>query len=142
VCVAGASWAQKEILERHPDAKLRVYAVWQPILFSDFRVAWREGLLHDPRVVHLWDADKAVARWFAEYSDLRAEDGSRPPAWDLLYLFGPDARWDKALDKPEAGDGPIVKAGPRLLPVIEARLGALAAAGQGERSHAEPGWWP
>jgi hypothetical protein len=131
--VNGASWVQKQVLEKHPDAKLRVYAIWQPILLTDFRLAWRESRLPDPRVMHLWDINKAAGHWFSEYSDLRSEDGAREIAWDLFYLFGPEARWDSRLDPPEAWDGPVVYTGERLLRAIESRPGTGPAASEGER---------
>ena len=124
MCVAGASWARTELLAKRPDAKLRVYAVWQPILLSDFRVTWREAMLQDSRVTHFWDVDKVLAKWFAEFSDLPPEDGVRPDAWDLIYMFGPRAQWGATLDPPAAWSGPIVEAGPKLVERIDSELGS------------------
>ncbi len=52
-CIAGASWVQQNILDAHPAADLHVYAIWMPILPTDKRSRWDDGLLNDPRVTHL-----------------------------------------------------------------------------------------
>jgi len=41
---------QREILEKNPNAKLKVYAVWFNMLASDDRSRWPQGLFSDPRV--------------------------------------------------------------------------------------------
>lgn len=99
---------QQNILEKHPDAKLAVYAVWLPMLATDARSEWDDGLLNDPRVRHFWDEERVAGRWFAE-ADLRA-DQFGPIVWDAYLLFGPGSRWD---DEPTAllGSGsPVIGA--------------------------------
>lgn len=44
----------------------------------------------DHRVIHFWDGDSQIGRWFAE-----EVEGYRGIAWDVYYLFGPDATWDQ-----------------------------------------------
>ena len=48
---------QSKLLEAHPHARLRVYAIWVNKLFGDARNRWDAAGLTDPRVVHLWDAE-------------------------------------------------------------------------------------
>ena len=79
---------QQDILARHPDADLRVYAVWTAKLFGDARERWDGAGLTDPRVVHLWDERNLTGQWAVK--DLAGYDG---PDWDTYLLFGPDARW-------------------------------------------------
>ncbi|MGI8519713.1 MAG: hypothetical protein ACR2MC_03750 [Actinomycetota bacterium] len=80
---------QREILEEDAASNLRVYALWLPFLGGTNRAAEvSERVLHDPRVVQFWDGAAATSDWFAEH----VEDGA-PPAWDVYYLYGPDAQW-------------------------------------------------
>ena len=68
--------------------------MWVNVLFSDDRSEWSPDTLTDPRVVHLWDADRAVGTWFpkqAGYKDLT----SGPLAWDIYFLYDDDATWDE-----------------------------------------------
>jgi hypothetical protein len=88
---------QKEILEKNPSSKLRVYVVWFSMVPTDARSrwAWTGGVLSDPRTVNLWDEKKKVGRFFAG----KDPDTDDPDVvWDAYYLYGPDAQWDS---KPE-----------------------------------------
>ena len=129
----GARWVQKEVLNRFPSARLRVYTVWQPILLTDFRFARSESLLDDPRVVHLWDRNKAVGRWFARY---RGPQGNcfidQDVAWDLFYLFGPEAQWRESPGPLEVCGGPVIEASGKLAAGVGRLLGAEPGA-EGER---------
>ena len=47
----------------------------------------------DPRVTHLWDDGRELALWIPqqdEYADLVFG----PLAWDIFFLYGPQATWD------------------------------------------------
>lgn len=95
---------QREILEAEPAANLRVYAVWVPFNggTSDAANVSRR-VLPDPRVIQFWDGSAITSEWFAENVD-----HSPFPAWDVYYLFGPDASWT---DVPE----PIVSSGATII---------------------------
>ena len=80
---------QREILESEPTAELHVYAVWVPFSGGTSEAAdVSRGVLPDPRVTHFWDEDAVTSDWFAENVD-----HSPAQAWDVYYLFGPDATW-------------------------------------------------
>ena len=95
---------QKEILEKHPSSKLRVYVVWFSMLPTDARSrwGWTGGVLTDSRTSHFWDERRVVGRWFAEHGNPEDSDGGI--VWDTYYLYGPDAYWDS---KP----GPLISTG-------------------------------
>ena len=109
---------QEEILERHPDADLRVYVVWLPVLPTDerFRVA---DLLVDPRATHFWDGGRLVSDELAE--------GAGVPAggllWDAFLVFGPDAAWEGTPPEPVARGAPVVSELRRLEAALEPYLG-------------------
>lgn len=91
VCVRGARWVQKEILAKHPDPQLKVYAIWFSMYPGDARSKWKVDLLSDCRVTHFWDEERVVGRFFATHRD-------PPPArgveWDAFFVYGPEASWD------------------------------------------------
>ncbi len=88
---------QKEILEKQPDADVRVYAVWFSMLESDSKPSWPREALTDPRVTHLWDEGRVLGRWYAQ--DLKLKLWSMTlqtwtdALWDAYLLYGPEARW-------------------------------------------------
>ena len=43
----------------------------------------------DSRVIHFWDGQRLVGRWFAHQVD-----GYEGITWDVYYLYGPEAEWD------------------------------------------------
>ena len=59
------------------------------MLGGDSRDDWDGRTLPDPRVVHFWDGEHVVGKWFA-----REVDGYQGIAWDVYYLYGPDATWE------------------------------------------------
>ena len=95
---------QKQILAQYPSAGLRVYAVWLPMLGGDRREAWNGTTMPDARVMHFWDADLELGQWFA-----KEVDGYDGVAWDIYYLYGPDATWE-TIPEPLLGSGRTVYA--------------------------------
>jgi hypothetical protein len=80
---------QDQVVAKYPSAQLRVYVVWLPMLASDARETWDGNTLPDTRVAHFWDGEAQVGKWFAEQVD-----GYRGVAWDVYYLYGPEATWE------------------------------------------------
>lgn len=125
-CLAGASSVQQEILEAQPDATLQVYTIWLPMLPTDRRSRWDGHILNDPRVIHLWDADREAGRWLAEHGL-----GGGLITWDEYLLFGPDGRWEEIPPDPIGGGGPVVG----VIGDLEAELALL------RRQRGEPDRW-
>ena len=50
---------------------------------------WNGNTMPDPRVTHFWDGDAEIGQWFA-----KQVDGYEGIAWDVYYLYGPDATWE------------------------------------------------
>lgn len=74
------------------------------MLAGDAREAWNGTTMSDPRVMHFWDGDLHIGRWFAQNMD-----GYDGVAWDIYYLFGPDAEW-KTIPSPFVGSGQTIYA--------------------------------
>ncbi len=83
---------QQAILEKLPSAKLKVYAVWTPVLKEDDRQAAvrATAVIPDERVVHLWDADKSLGHTFGKVVTLPR---GRTLAWDVYFAFDRRAQW-------------------------------------------------
>lgn len=98
---------QEQILERHPDANVRVYVVWLPRVptAQRFRVT---DEMPDGRAVHYWDEGMLAAEHFGDASD-----------YDVFLLFGPDATWG---DPPGETGRPVVAETARLGRALEPYL--------------------
>ena len=59
------------------------------MLWSDARAMWNGNTMPDTRVMHFWDGDTLAGQWFA-----KQVDGYDGIAWDVYYLYGPDATWE------------------------------------------------
>jgi hypothetical protein len=93
---------QTQLLDKYPNAPLRVYAVWFNMYPGDERSKWPASLLADGRVTHLWDEEKIVGRWYNERAD-SMRPSLTPESkwngqilWDSYLLYAPDATWDDA----------------------------------------------
>ena len=94
MCLAGASGAGAELLAAVPAQDLRAYYVWVPMLPPDDEGAAARAaeLLAEPRALHYWDGERALAREMAEALRISARDsigaGSGPGfAWDVYLAY-------------------------------------------------------
>jgi len=104
--VAGARWAQSELLAKNPRADVRVFVIWFNMYPGDSETKWPSNLLTDSRVEHRWDEPKTAGRWFK--TNLRAlrpargGDGVFPQRddalWDSYLLFDRNATWKETPD--------------------------------------------
>lgn len=69
------------------------------MLWGDAREEWNGTTMPDPRVIHFWDGKTQVGQWFA-----KQVDGYEGVAWDVYYLYGPDATWN-SIPAPLIGTG-------------------------------------
>jgi hypothetical protein len=90
------------VLDVRKESDLRVYAIWFSMYPTDLRERWPADVLTDPRVVHWWDDERAVGRWYAERAEKMASElapGASPLGgtilWDAYLVYGPESRWDE-----------------------------------------------
>lgn len=69
------------------------------MLWGDTREMWNGSTMPDSRVTHFWDGDRRAGQWFD-----KQVDGYDGIAWDVYYLYGPEAIW-KTVPSPLAGSG-------------------------------------
>ena len=95
---------QNELLDQYTSQKLRIYAVWLPMLATDARDKWNGTTMPDPRVMHFWDGETEIGQWFAEQVERY-----RGISWDAYHLYGPDATWED-VPSPLIGSGGTIYA--------------------------------
>lgn len=97
--------------ENHSD-RLQVFVVWEPILPTDWfrptRLVQRRVV--DPRVVQFWDKNHLVAKELrAHLAGSQVDCCGQRILWDVVAVFGKDAKWDSA---PDFIGKPVVRATP------------------------------
>ncbi len=64
------------------------------MLPGDSRERWDPTLLTDPRVVHYWDTEADIGRYFGQnQAAIGFTYFSGAIVWDAYLLFGPEAQW-------------------------------------------------
>lgn len=92
-----------------------VFAVWEPILPSDFSKPSTSALgrLSDSRVRQFWDPNHLVSGVLKEAQaagKIRPECCERKGSlWDLTTVYAPGAVWRKTPPEPLIQNGPIVE---------------------------------
>lgn len=111
----GAS-AINDLLREFDDARLRVLAVWEPVLITDISppTTLVLGLLDDPRAAQFWDPGRVVSEDIVSgVSADPARYGMDQPlprdfiAWDVVAVFTTDAHWEGQLPSPVYYGGPV-----------------------------------
>ena len=104
-----------EILRSHPQTPVRVYAVWEPILLTDWRrpVSGALARLADARVQQFWDPEHVLAKRMARDAHAPQPDQQCCERdgilWDLAAAYRPGAVWNAALPPAVVFNGPIVR---------------------------------
>ncbi len=106
------------MLKQNPNPNIRVFAVWEPILPTDYSSPSTGVLarLSDPRVAQYWDKNHFFAEQLA--SRLKTDEGHAQPSccnrhgiqWDEVAVYRQDEHWDDQLPRAVYLDGPIVHA--------------------------------
>src|SRR6266849_6741261 len=102
------------MLGEHLNAKVRVFAVWEPILPTDFTApsSGTLGRLSDARVRQFWDNQHALAKLVAISHDAQTKPRCCTRSgilWDLIAVYpGQTSRSDR-LRPAVVFDGPVVR---------------------------------
>jgi len=91
-CRAGATVVQKEALAEVDSDNLKIYVVWINRYPRDSRAAAEEAmtLVPDKRAQHFWDGSGAIGKQYGQVVQL---PGGKKFAWDVYFVFGPNAKW-------------------------------------------------
>jgi hypothetical protein len=94
MCLEGASRAGADLMAAMPDAELRAYFVWVPMLPGDNEAAARAAAnrFAEPRAIHYWDGDRRLSRRLAKALGIdtrrSAVAGDEPAfAWDIYLAY-------------------------------------------------------
>lgn len=94
---------QSQILRQYPDADLRIFVVWLPVMPLDARFNVADVMV-DRRARHFWDNGQRVSH------ELAAAYGSPGQlVWDAFFLFGPGEHWNHGPPRPLAEGSPVVE---------------------------------
>jgi hypothetical protein len=106
------------VLKQNPNPHIRVFAVWEPILPTDYSSPSTGVLarLSDPRVAQYWDKSHLFAEQLARR--LKSDPNHPRPRccdesgidWDEVAVYRQDVHWDDQLPRAVFLDGPIVHA--------------------------------
>lgn len=106
----GAS-AMQNLLEQYPAARVRVFAVWEPVLFMDWQrpTTAALGRLSDRRVTQFWDHDHVFAKQIANDASQGQPNccKAHDVLFDLAAVYPMGAKWSDRLPPPNVFDGPI-----------------------------------
>jgi hypothetical protein len=122
-CLQGAS-AVEDILNRYPRRQVVVFAVWEPMLPTDWSKPGTSVLqrLSDNRVRQFWDADHTVAsalKTAEEAGQLHPNCCRRNGVlWDLIAAYPMGTVWSNTLPLPILFDGTVVRSAHELDPII------------------------
>ncbi|HEY2168912.1 MAG TPA: hypothetical protein VGJ30_04760, partial [Candidatus Angelobacter sp.] len=106
------------MLKRNSNPHIRVFAVWEPILPTDYSSPGTMVLarLSDPRVAQYWDKNHL----FAEQLGLKLESDTGHPRpncctrkgiqWDEVAVYDQNAQWEGQLPRAVFLSGPVVHA--------------------------------
>lgn len=111
---------QSEILEKYPEAKLKVFVVWEPMLPTDRLRRTRDDVITDARAIHFKDLGQVTGKWFAEHLKDCPKLGD--VAWDAMYVYGADAKWEEIPGPTLACATPIVAGTETFMEAIEPLL--------------------
>jgi len=102
-------------LKNHPESPVVVFAVWEPILPTDWSAPGTSVLdrLNDHRVRQFWDPGHVVAAVIKKaettgqlHPDCCERNGF---LWDLTAAYAPGARWSDNLPEPLLLNGTMVQ---------------------------------
>ena len=102
------------MLDQHPGTKVKVFAVWEPILPTDWSAPTTSALrrLSDHRVAQFWDKEHLLAKAMAESRDPASKPDCcdrRGVLWDLIAVYPAAAVWGQTLPPATVFNGPVVR---------------------------------
>lgn len=133
-CIAGARAMRERVLNAHPEADLRVFVVWLPMLGGDSAQTSAESsdiFAGDPRVIQFYDPDRLLG---AQISAQLLRKGAGP-AWDIYLAYSPDAVWREQAP-PEPADWMHQLSGDRRADPARFRTGKSLADGLSDMADA------
>jgi hypothetical protein len=108
--VRGAS-ALGDVLKRVAGRPVRVFVVWEPVLWTDLAPPTSKvlSLISDSRASQYWDKDLVLSAKADSLERSRREvAGKKAVVWDVAAIFPPGARWDANFPSPTFVSRPVI----------------------------------
>ena len=103
-------------MQKSPDAGLRAFVIWEPVLWSDVTPPLTSVLarVSDGRAAQFWDRGRLVSADLlrairTERDERQADTPDDAVVWDCAAIYPPGVRWGEALPAPEYIDCPVVE---------------------------------
>jgi hypothetical protein len=106
----------QDVLKQNTNRHIRVFAVWEPILPTDYSSPGTAvlGRLSDPRVTQYWDKNHLFAEQLGR--KIEADAAQQKPncctrrgiQWDEVAVYSQDTQWDGQLPRAVYLNGPVV----------------------------------
>jgi hypothetical protein len=111
----------QNLLQQYPFAAVRVFAVWEPVLFVDWQRPTTAALhrLSDTRVTQFWDHDHVLANQIARENQPNCCE-AKSTLFDLVAAYSPGSTWSEHLPHPDVFDGPIFQVIPKIQLLLSA----------------------
>ena len=97
----GAS-ATGQLLREINSQEVRVFAIWEPVLPTDFVAPSTAALarIPDRRAAQYWDRNRALSHLLGEHSRSTI-------VWDYIAVYAPGTLWQDAPPKPVYSGNPV-----------------------------------
>lgn len=114
--------ATADILRNSPNAKVKVFVIWEPIIFSDIALPADSVLsrISDARAAQYYDGKHLVSKSLQSQMLAQGVTGrdyyvKDEYVWDAAAVYPPGMRWESAaLPKPDFVGAPIVGVSDRV----------------------------
>ena len=97
-----------------PEARLRVFVVWEPVIRTDIAPPTSSvlGKIRDMRAAQFWDPERLASDALIQTARAHLErfrPGTEIPSivWDAVLIFSSDARWGEQIPFPTYYGGPV-----------------------------------
>src|SRR6266851_9240856 len=103
------------MIDQHRGEKIRVFAVWEPILPTDWTAPSTGVLsrLSDDRVHQIWDKQHVLAKTLSDESPPSQPKpdccNRRGILWDLIAVYPAGVSWDQTIPAAVVFNGPVVR---------------------------------
>ena len=89
----------ENVLAKIPSTDLAVHVVWTPVLPTDNEdeAIHADHLVPDERTIFYWDGAQDLGLSYGRTIELPR---GRQLAWDIYFVYGPDAEWNETVPLP------------------------------------------
>ena len=128
MCVDGAKVIRDDVVVKLKGKPLNTYSVFIPMVKGDGIVPAEKSAtdLAKHGVKSYWDGEKKLGN---AYAKLYGNPGGLETAWDVYFIYGPNAVWGKTPPKPDyymhqlsGGDQSLCLDGPKFRKAVEQQL--------------------